>query len=234
MPISPVPNAWGLIPLRMSVMRFLRVCLLLWFSLSVGVLQAVAETSADAPSPTLPELNVCLVTQERQPGYTGAYTLRLGVRLPANHHGYLDTGDEGLFIPHTFTFPSLEEQGAQVVMVSHPVGERDEMVHATVLRGSGEFTFRVQTTRMASPSVGTLPLTFRYQICNDVTKLCYPPQELAVSLSLPPLEGSRKPFAGTAGTQPYTSLTLNERIAVLFETHMDSLLLTFGLVFIAG
>src|SRR5262245_22587432 len=234
MPISPVPNAWGLIPLRMSVMRFLRVCLLLWFSLSVGVLQAVAETSADAPSPTLPELNVCLVTQERQPGYTGAYTLRLGVRLPANHHGYLDTGDEGLFIPLTFVFPSLEEQGAQVVMVSHPVGERDEMVHATVLRGSGEFTFRVKTTHMTSLSVGTLPLTLRYQICNDVTKLCYPPQELTVSLPSPPLEGSRKSVAGTAGRQPSTSLTLNERIAVLFETHMDSLLLTFGLVFIAG
>ena len=47
----------------------------------------------------------------------------------------------GLFIPLTFAFPSLEEQGAQVVVLSHPVGERDEMVHATVLRGGGEFTF---------------------------------------------------------------------------------------------
>ena len=87
-------------------------------------------------------------------------------------------------------------------MLSHPVGERDEMVHATVLRGSGEFTFRVKTTRMASPSVGTLPLTFRYQICNDVTKLCYPPQELTVSLPSPLLEASRNPIASTAGRQP--------------------------------
>ena len=219
----------------MSVMRFLRACLLLWFSWSVGSLQAVAQTSTSAPSPTLPEVNVWLVAQERQLGDTEAYILRLAVRLPANHHGYLDTGDEGLFIPLSFVFPSLEEQGAPVVMVSHPVGERDEMVHATVLRGSGEFAFRVKTTPMAFPSVGTLPLILRYQICNDVTKLCYPPQELAVSLSFPPLEeGSRKPVAGTAGRQPYTSLTLNERIAVLFKTHMDSLLLTFGLVFIAG
>ena len=107
-------------------------------------------------------------------------------------------------------------------------------LHATVLRGSGEFTFRVKTTRMASPSVGTLPLTFRYQICNDVTKLCYPPQELTVSLPSPLLEGSRNSIASPAGRQPPTSLTLNERIAVLFETHMDSLFLTFGLVFIAG
>jgi thiol:disulfide interchange protein DsbD len=222
------------IPLRMSVMRFLRACLLLWFSWSIGSLQAVIQTSANAPSPTLPEVNVWLVAQERQPSDTETYILRFGVRLPANHHGYLDTGDEGLFIPLTFAFPSLEEQGAQVVMLSHPVGERDEMVHARVLRGSGEFTFRVKTTHMTSPSVGTLPLTLRYQICNDVTKLCYPPQELTVSLPAPPLEGSRKSVADTVERQPSTSLTLNERIAVLFETHMDSLLLTFGLVFIAG
>ena len=215
-------------------MRFLRACLLLWFSWSIGSLQAVAQTSANAPSPTLPEVNVWLVAQERQPSDTKAYILRLGVRLPANHHGYLDTGDEGLFIPLTFAFPSLEEQGVQVVMLSHPIGERDEMVHATVLRGSGEFTFRVKTTHMTSPSVGTLPLTLRYQICNDVTKLCYPPQELTVSLPSPPLEGSRKSVADTVERQPSTSLTLNERIAVLFETHMDSLLLTFGLVFITG
>jgi thioredoxin:protein disulfide reductase len=215
-------------------MRFLRACLLLWFSWSIGSLQAVAQTATSALSPTLPEVSVWLVAQERQPSDTEAYILRLAVRLPANHHGYLDTGDEGLFIPLTFAFPSLEEQGAQVVMLSHPIGERDAMVHATVLRGSGEFTFRVQTTRMASLSVGTLPLTLRYQICNDVTKLCYPPQDLTVSLSSPLLESSRQPVTDTVGRPPSTSLTFNERIAVLFETHMDSLLLTFGLVFIAG
>jgi len=197
-------------------------------------LQAVAQTSANAPAATLPEVNVWLVAQERQPSDTEAYILRLAVQLPANHHGYLDTGDEGLFIPLTFAFPSLEEHGAQVVMLSHPVGERDEMVHAIVLRGSGEFTFRVKTTRTASPSVGMLPLTLRYQICNDVTKICYPPQQLSISLPSPPLEGSRNAVAGTAGRKPFTPLTLNERLTMLFETHMDSLLLTFGLVFIAG
>jgi thiol:disulfide interchange protein DsbD len=218
----------------MSIMRFLMACLLLWCSWSVGSLQAVAQTSANAPSLTLPEVNVWLVAQERQPSDPEGYILRLGVQLPANHHGYLDTGDEGLFIPLTFAFPSLEAQGAQVVMLSHPIGERDEIVHATVLRGRGEFTFRVKTIQMASPSVGTLPLTFRYQICNDLTKLCYPPQELTVSLASPPLGGSRHPGANTAGRQPAASLTLNEHLAVLFETHMDSFLLTFGLVFIAG
>jgi thiol:disulfide interchange protein DsbD len=215
-------------------MRFLRVFLLLWCSCSIGAWHAVAQTSANTPSQTFPEVNVWLVTQERQPGDTEAYTLRLAVQIPANHHGYLDTGDEGFFIPLTFAFPSLEEQGAQVVMLSHPVGERDEIVHATVLRGSGEFTFRVKTTRMLSSSVGALPLTFRYQICNDVTKLCYPPQELTVSLHSPTVEDSRNTNTGTTVRQPSTSLTLNERITALFKTHMDNFLLTFGLVCIAG
>src|SRR5206468_6779397 len=101
------------------------------------------------------------------------------------------------------------------------------------LRGSGEFAFRVKNS-MASLSVGTLPLTFRYQICNDVTKLCYPPQELTISLHSPTFEGSRNIIASTSVRQPSTLLTLNERITALFKTHMDNLLLTFGLVFIAG
>jgi hypothetical protein len=78
-------------------MHFLLVCLLLWFSWSVGSLPAVAQTSANAPAPTLPEVNVWLVAQERQPNDTEAYIVRLAVRLPANHHGYLDTGTRGSF-----------------------------------------------------------------------------------------------------------------------------------------
>jgi len=213
-------------------MCFLRAYLLLWLSLSIGASQVVAQTSANAPSPALPEVKLWLVAQERHPSDTEAYILRLGVQLPANHHGYLDAGDEGLFIPLTFAFPNLEEQGAQVVMLSHPIGERDATVHATVLRGSGEFAFRIQTTRMAAPLGQTLPLTLRYQICNDITKLCYPPQALTVSLSALSIKKSR--VAGPAARQPFASLTLNERITVLFETHLDSLFLTFGLVLIAG
>jgi hypothetical protein len=106
-------------------MRFLRAYLWLWFSLSIGALQVVAQTSANDPAPTLPEVKVWLVALERQPSDAEVYVLRLGVQLPANHHGYLDAGDEGLFIPLTFAFPSLEQQGAQVVgLVSSLIGHR--------------------------------------------------------------------------------------------------------------
>ena len=210
-------------------MRFLRAWVWLWFSWSIAFLHVGTPALATALAQTLPEVNVWLVAQERQPSNPEEYTLRLAVLIPPNHHGYLDTGDEGLFIPLTFAFPSLEEQGAQVVMLSHPLGVRDEIVHATVLRGSGEFTFRVTTNRIAAPPLRTLPLTFRYQICNDVTKLCYPPQDLTLAL-----DSTTQTIAHTATRPPATSLTLNERLSRLFATHLDNLLLTFSLVLVAG
>ena len=210
-------------------MRFLRAVLVLWFSWSIGSSHVGTPAPGHAFAQTLPEVDVWLVAQERQPSTPEEYTLRLGVLIPPDHHGYLDTGDEGLFIPLTFAFPSLEEQGAQVVMLSHPVGVRDEIVHATVLRGSGEFTFRVTTNRRAALPPGTLPLTFRYQICNDVTKLCYPPQDLTLSL-----DSTTQAISSTTTRPPSTSLTFNERLTALFATHIDNLLLTLGLVLIAG
>ncbi len=216
-------------------MRFLRAFILLWFIWGLGPSShVVAQIFVNSPSQTLPEVNVWLVAQARQPSNTEEYALRIAVLIPQNHHGYLDTGDEGLFIPLTFAFPSLEEQGAHVVMQAHPVGERDELVHATVLRGSGEFTFRIEAAQAISLPVDSLPLTFRYQICNDVTKLCYPPQELTVPLHSASLEGSHRATSVPAVRQPPTSLTLNEHIAALFGSHIDNLFLAFGLVFVAG
>jgi len=131
-------------------------------------------------------------------------TWRIAVQIPPDYHGYLDTGDEGFFIPLSFTFPGLEEQGAQAVMVSRPVGERDEVVHATVLRGSGEFAFRIEAIPTAAMTAAALPMTLRYQICHDVTKICYPPQEVAVPLHATTLTGgmSRSVTPVTFSRQP--------------------------------
>ena len=216
-------------------MCFLRACLSLWLILSLGSFpHAVAQTSFDDSSQILPRVSAWFVAQERQSSNTEENTLRIAVVIPPDHHGYLDTGAEGLFIPLTFAFPSLEAQGVHVIIQSHPTGERDETVHATVLRGSGEFTFRIEGNRPTSLHLETLPLTLRYQICNDVTKLCYPPQELTVPIHSLPLESSRDPLSVTAGRQPPTPLTLNERITVLFRNRTDNLFLTFGVVLVAG
>ena len=219
-------------------MRLVRAFLLLWLSWNLGLLSlAVAPMSLNGQSQALPEVKVSLVARDRQPSNTGVDTLRIAVQIPPNHHGYLDTGDEGFFIPLSFAFPSLEEQGAQVFMVCHPGGERDEVVHATVLRGRGDFAFGIEAAPPTSKPAETLPMTLRYQICNDVTKICYPPQEVALSLHATTLPGdvSRNATPVTFSRQPASaSLTLNERLTGLFQHYTDNLLLAFGLVFIAG
>ena len=198
---------------------------------------AVAQISPNSQAHMPPEVQVALVGRDSQPKNTGGDTLRIVVEIPPNHHGYLDTGDEGFFIPLSFTFPGLAEQGVQVVMVSHPAGERDEVVRATVIRGSGEFVFRLEATHTAVTVTETLPLRLRYQICNDVTKICYPPQEVTVPLHPVPLTGeeSRRLTPGApARHQPPASLTLNERLTGLFARSTDNLFLAFGLVLMAG
>ena len=219
-------------------MLFVRAFLLLWLSWIVGLLlPAVAQKSANVQPQALPEVQVALVARDRQANNTGRDTIHIAVQIPPNHHGYLDAGEEGFFIPLSFAFPSLEEQGAQVVVVLHPAGAKDNVVHATVLRGTGEFVFRIESTPAVLKAAATLPMTFRYQICNDVTKICYPPQERTISLETATLtrDESRSATRGPFPRQsPSASLTLNERLTGLFQHSMDNFLLAFGLVLLAG
>ena len=59
-----------------------------------------------------------------------------------------------------------------VEMTSAPPGVRDDKVRAQVLRGSGDFTFRLVPA--PQPAVDATA-RLRYQICSDVTGICYPP-----------------------------------------------------------
>ncbi|MEE8297194.1 MAG: hypothetical protein V3R26_05115, partial [Hyphomicrobium sp.] len=63
-------------------------------------------------------------------------------------------------------------------------GKRDEKFRATVLRGKGTFIFELEAIRDALPRDSVLPATLRYQICNDVTEICYLPKEIEVPLRL--------------------------------------------------
>ena len=106
---------------------------------------------------------------------TEEFSFRIAVEVPAGHHGYIDKGDDGFFIPLSFSFPGLEETGIVVEMTSAPLGVRDEKVRAQVLRGRAEFAFRLVPA--PPPAAGTTA-GLRYQICNDVTGICYPPTVL--------------------------------------------------------
>jgi hypothetical protein len=110
---------------------------------------------------------------------TGELSFRIAVEVPAGHHGYIDKGDDGFLIPFSFSFPDLEETGV-VEMTSAPRGVRDKKVRAQVLRGRGDFAFRlVPAPRPASGATASL----RYQICNDVTGICYPPTVLRIPVA---------------------------------------------------
>ena len=106
---------------------------------------------------------------------TEELTFRITVEVPAGHYGYIDRGDDGFFIPFSFSFPDLEETGVVVEMTSAPVGVRDDKVRAQVLRGRADFAFRLVPA--PGPATGTTA-GLRYQVCNDVTGICYPPRVL--------------------------------------------------------
>ena len=164
-------------------------------------------------------------------------TLRLAVQMPAEHHGYLDTGDEGFYIPLSFSFPALETRGVHMILRTRPQGTRDEIVHATVLRGYGEFVFQVEGQTTEPQTNSPLGVLFRYQICNDVTKICYPPQELGLQLSSVQGLGDHTATVITPGREngpPKGTLTANERLYVLFKNYESHAVLAFLLVSVAG
>lgn len=110
---------------------------------------------------------------------TGELSFRIAVEVPAGHHGYIDKGDDGFLIPFSFSFPDLEETGV-VEMTSAPRGVRDNKVRAQVLRGRGDFTFRFIP---APPPAADAIAGLRYQICNDLTGICYPPMLLRIHVA---------------------------------------------------
>lgn len=111
-----------------------------------------------------------------------ALFLRIAVDVPPGHHGYIDKGDDGYFIPLSFAFPDLEQKGIEAEITSVTPGVRDEKVRAQVLRGRADFAFRLAP---APPRSADLTARIRYQICNDITEICYPPGQLGLPITSP-------------------------------------------------
>ena len=166
---------------------------------------------------------------------TGAATFRIEVVIPRDHHGYLDKGDEGLFIPLAFDFDSLWQRGFTVTEVSRPLGQRDELVHAMVLRDSGVFEFRVETPAGMGRPEGTFNGILRHQICNDVTNICYPPKAMDFPIQLAKaVPGESSTASAGAGLAFVPALTVGERLEALFRRYLSSFPIAFVLVFLAG
>ncbi len=215
--------AYSTVRSKGDLMRFLQslIAVLLLFCVATSVHAQLQTASPLAP----PDVRAWSETLTKDA--SGATIARITVEIPADHHGYLDSGDEGLLIPLAFTFDS---PGIKAQEIARPPGTRDEQAHATVLRGQGEFDFRLALS-------GTAPdaphAKLRYQICNDVTNICYPPRTVQVPLQLAAAQSQATSQTHPSLDEP-VSTSFRERIATLFRQSTSNLFFAIALVFAAG
>lgn len=204
-------------------MRFLQafIAVVFLFSIAFSAHAQLQTTSPLAP----PDVQAWSKTAETDA--SGATIARIMVEIPTDHHGYLDSGDEGLLIPLAFTF---DHPGVEAQEIARPQGTRDDQAHATVLRGQGEFAFRL-ILMGAVPDAPHAKL--RYQICNDVTNICYPPRTMQVPLQLAAVQNLAASQTTLSLDQPAPT-SLRERLATLFRQSTNNLFFAIALVFVAG
>ena len=151
---------------------------------------------------------------------------QINFSVPAEHHAYLDKGDEQMFIPISFDVNgTLANAGLKVDKLEKPVGIYDEAVKATVLRDTG--TFDLVLSGVANTP--TFPLAIKYQLCNDVTHQCFRPQTVSVELKLPTPSATKEVELVKDDSESFTDKLLN-----LFKNNKDNVFIMFGLMFIAG
>ncbi len=215
-------------------MRFFNLLIVL-FVVCGAVLPGMAQVNLPASPLAPPDVKAWSAKEEAASDQGGAETVRITVEIPPDHHGYLDKGDEGLLIPLTFSFASLEAHSVRVTQLSYPLGTRDEQAHATVLRGNGDFVFRLDNVS-ALPSDQAFATTLRSQICNDVTNICYPPRTTEIPLRFAAATTAPPAPSPTVPPVPVQEApqTWRERITAWFQRSTDNLFLALALVFAAG
>ncbi len=156
---------------------------------------------------------------------------RLTLMVPKDHHAYLDAGDENAYLPITADPNSkLAASGLSINKFDKPVGVHDSLVKATVLRDKGDFTLELAQTGSKPAVVNSADLELRYQLCNELTNVCFRPQTAQVNLALP---------AGTSGSAQAVapegeSVSFMDKLLALFNNNKDNMAIMFGLMFIAG
>ena len=149
----------------------------------------------------------------------------LTLTVPKDHHAYLDKGDEAIYLPVAID-PKEKLAASQLTITNlqSPAGVYDSLVKATVLRGQGEFILAVGPLGTESLTVGTVALDVAYQLCNEITYICFRPQTAQVNLSLP----------SVAVKKPLDTPSITEQLLSLFKNNQDNTLIMFGLMFLAG
>jgi thioredoxin:protein disulfide reductase len=156
---------------------------------------------------------------------------RLTMTVPKDHHAYLDKGDENIYIPVTIDPNSkLTASGLVISKLQRPAGVHDSLVKANVLRDKGDFTLELAQTGSKPAIVNSASLELTYQLCNELTNVCFRPQTAQADLKLPTVA-----MAAQANTPANDeSLSFMDKLLALFEHNKDNMLIMFGLMFIAG
>jgi len=157
---------------------------------------------------------------------------RLTLTVPKDHHAYLDTGDEDIYIPVTIDPNSkLAASGLIISKLEKPTGLYDSLAKANVLRDKGDFTLELAQTGYKPASAKATNLELTYQLCNELTSVCFRPQTTYMDLTLP-TTAMAAPVQ--ADTQLDESLSFMNKLLSLFKRNQDNMIIMFGLMFIAG
>lgn len=149
--------------------------------------------------------------------------------MPKDHHAYLDEGAEQIYLPIKFDPEAkLAAAGLSLVKLDAPSGVYDDLVKATVLRDTGDFTLWLNQT--GSGAAKAVNVDIRYQLCNEITNACFRPKMAHVDLPLPVVAAVPTQAEG----QPDVSASFMEQLLALFQNNKDDTLMVFGLMLMAG
>ncbi|MHC4269866.1 MAG: protein-disulfide reductase DsbD family protein [Planctomycetota bacterium] len=126
---------------------------------------------------------------ELKSGSKAKFNIR--IVIPKDHHAYLDKGDDGFFIPIEFDFTDIVNAGYKCKIEVGPEGEREDKVSATVLRGENTYSFSIEDTGHSIPN-NNLQIKLSYQLCNDISNICYPPATASIFIPISKSEYSAK------------------------------------------
>lgn len=149
--------------------------------------------------------------------------------VPKDHHAYLDEGAEQIYLPITFDPEAkLALAGLSIAKLDAPSGVRDDLVKATVLRDKGDFTLWLNQTGSRSAKAANVDI--RYQLCNEITNVCFRPKMAHVDLPLPVAAA----VLTQAENQATASVGVMDQLLALFQNNKDNTLMMFGLMLMAG
>ena len=160
---------------------------------------------------------------------------QLTLTVPKDHHAYLDKGDENIYLPvEVDPEGKLAVSQLAITHLQRPAGQYDRIVKATVLRDQGDFILALAPLDTGPLNSNTFVLDVNYQLCNDITHVCFRPQTAQVNLTLPPTSVKKPLNSQSASKIPEESTSITDHLLSLFKNNQDNTLIMFGLMFFAG